>query len=196
MQTKWEEAESEKVCAFDIDGCLNDYPDPWVDFINKKLSTRYSGLNEAKRDVPYQLYKDLKYEYRESGIKAKLKARAGAAELTQKLKELGYMIMILTARPFDEHKTLFKQTTDFLRLRKIQYDGIIYGKQKHTEVIQRVPNLRFMVEDHRYNANMIAKWGYPVFLVDNKYNQGPLPEGVYRIKDLMEVLDYGFVTDP
>lgn len=195
MQSKWEDKQDEKICAIDIDGCLNYYPDPWVEFLNKKLCTKYKNLNETKRDIPYQLYKDLKYEYRESGVKATLKSRAGASELTKKLKELGYTIMILTARPFDEHKTLFKQTVDFLNLRKIQYDGIIFGEKKYVEVLMRAPNLRFMIEDHRYNANTVAKWGYPVFLVDNQYNQGSLQDKVIRISNLSEVLTYEFVTE-
>jgi uncharacterized HAD superfamily protein len=196
MHDKWAEAQDEKVAGIDIDGVLNYYPQPWVDFINKWLDTDFKDLNEVKANVPYQKYRDIKYEYRESGVKQKLKVRAGARELLQALKDRGYTNLILTSRPFNKHKTLFKQTTEWLRLGKLPYDGIIFGENKYQEILQKVPNLAFMIEDHRYYANMIAKWGYPVFLVDSPYNQGELVHGpgeVIRIKELSEVLTYDFV---
>lgn len=196
MHDKWAEAVEEKVCGLDIDGVLNYYPGPWVDFVNKWLDKSYKDLNEVKQNVPYQVYRDIKYEYRESGVKAKLKVRAGARELLQALKELGYTNIILTSRPFNKHKTLFKQTTEWLRLGKLAYDGVIFGENKYQEILQRAPNLKFMLEDHRYYANMIAKWGYTVFLMDNEYNQGELvqsPGRVIRIKELSEVLTSEYI---
>jgi uncharacterized HAD superfamily protein len=189
---KWLMANSEKLCAFDIDGCLNYYPDPWVDFLNDKLGTWYTDLNEAKASISYQEYKDIKYQYRESGVKRTLPVREGARKTLQQLKKNGYTILILTSRPFDKHKSLFKQTTDWLYANKLPYDGIIFGENKYLEVLTKAPTLRFMVEDHRYYANLIAKWGYRVYLVDNKYNQGDILPNVTRIKEIGDVLDYEF----
>lgn len=190
MLNRWEISEKEKVCGLDIDGVLNFYPDPWVEFLNERLNASFPDLKAVKASVPYQLYKDIKYEYRESGIKENLEVRPGAAELTSILKSLGYTIMILTARPFSKHKTLFKQTANWLTKNGIKYDGIIFGEDKYIQILQYVPNLRFMVEDHRYYANLIGRWGYPVFLVDNIYNQGELDKNVHRVKDLEEVIRY------
>jgi len=193
MQNRWEDEQDQKICAFDVDGVLNYYPDPWVEFINRNSAEKYRDLNDAKRNIPYQLYRDLKYEYRESGVKANLKVRAGAKETLKELKHMGYTILIITSRPFEEHKSLFKQTTDWLSKNKLPYDGIIFGKNKYVEVLTKAPNLRFLVDDHRYYANSVARWNYKAFLVDNQYNQGYLENGVYRIKDLREILDYEFV---
>lgn len=190
MQGRWEEKLNEKVVALDIDGVLNMYPDPWVNFLNNWLDTEYEDLNQVKNSVPYQKYRDIKWQYRESGVKATLPVREGAVELTKKLDALGYSIILLTSRPFNEHKSLFKQTTDFLTRNGFIYDGLIFGENKHTEILQRVPNLAFMVEDHRYYANMVSKWGYTTFLVNNLYNQGLIVEKVQRINELKEVLDY------
>jgi uncharacterized HAD superfamily protein len=190
MLTKWEQSESEKVCGVDIDGVLNYYPKPWVDFVNMKLGTSFNNLKEAKSAIPYQTYKDLKFEYRECGIKRTLPVREGAPETLQLLKELGYTIIILTSRPFSEHKTLYKQTTDWLDANNIPYDGIIFGEDKYLQILSKVPNLRFMIEDHRYYANLISKWGYTVFLVTNEYNVGKIGENVIRVDNIKEVLDH------
>lgn len=193
MLNRWEESLNEKICGLDLDGVLNYYPQPWVDFINQWLDTNFTDLNEAKSSIPYQTYRDLKYEYRESGYKTSLEVRAGAVELTKMLKEKKYTILILTSRPFHDHKSLFKQTVDWLQVNDLQFDGIIFGHNKHAEILNQAPSLRFMVEDHRYYANQVANWGYKAFLMNNRYNQGDLVKGVIRIERLKEVLSYDWV---
>lgn len=184
---KWNLKESERVCGVDIDGVLNYYPEPWVHYINAQLNTRFDSLLEAKMAVPYQIYKDLKYQYRSCGIKENLEVRAGAKEMLDGLKHLGYTILIITSRPFDEHRTLFSQTVNWFNKNQLPYDGIIFGKDKYQQIITQVPNLSFMIDDHRYYANLIAKWGYDVFLLDTMYNQGKTESKVSRIQDLSEI---------
>lgn len=190
MLNKWEEALNDKVCAFDIDGVLNYYPDPWVSFINDWLDTNFKDLNEAKNTIPYQKYRDIKYEYRESGYKSSLKIRAGASKITHRLKREGYTILNITTRPFHRHRGLFKLTTDWLNKGNVLFDGVVFGENKHIEVLSRAPNLKFMVEDHRYYANLVSQWGYRVYLLDNQYNQGSLLPNVKRIYRLEEILEH------
>lgn len=191
---RWSQDESTKICGLDIDGVLNLYPDPWVDYLNKQLGENFQDLNEAKEQVSYTAYKDLKWAYRESGIKATLEVRPGAKEVLERLKSMEYDILILTSRPFAQHPCLFKQTVDWLALRELPYDGIIFGDDKYVKVLTQVPNLRFLVDDHRYHAMQVARWGYNSFLVDNIYNQGDLDPKVHRIETLEEIFDYDFVS--
>lgn len=193
MQNKWDISTSEKVCAFDLDGILNYYPKTWVDYINATLCTSFKDLNEAKGAIPYSTYKTMKWQYRESGIKAKLEIRAGAKAVMDELQRRGYKILILTSRPFKKHKTLFKQTTSWLDQHQIPYDGIIFGDEKYVEVLTQVPHLRFLVDDHHYYAQSVAQWGYDTFLLNTPYNQAPVLEKVHRIDKLEEILDYEFV---
>lgn len=187
---RWERKETEKICSLDIDGILNYYPEPWVNFLNSKLCTNFSSLNEAKDTVPYQVYKNIKYEYRESGVKATLQIRPEAVELTRVLKASGFLILIITSRPFSEHKSLHKQTTDWLANNGIQYDGIVFGLDKYIEVLQKAPNLRFLADDHRYYCNLVSRWGYQTYLLDNPYNQGALHPNCTRVYNLLEIIDY------
>ncbi len=190
-QGRWEESINEKICALDIDGVLNYYPQPWLDFLNDWLDEDFKDLNNAKESIPYQQYREIKWEYRESGIKSRLAVREGAVDLTHRLKDKGYTIIVLTARPFHNHKSLFKQTIDWLHHNHLKYDGLIFGENKQIEVLSKAPNLEFFIEDHRAYANQLARWGYKVFLVNNRYNTGSLLPSVIRINELKEVFNHG-----
>lgn len=193
MLNKWEAEQGQRVCAFDIDGVLNYYPKTWVDYLNRVLNANFKDLNEAKRAIPYKTYKDLKWAYRESGEKAHLEVRAGAKEVLDRLHNMGYQILILTSRPFKEHKTLFKQTVDWLNAAGLHYDGIIFGEEKYVEVLTQAPGLRFLVDDHHYYCQSVSRWGYHTFLVNTTYNQGAVLPNVHRITELEEIFNYDFV---
>lgn len=191
MLERWELDQKALVCGFDIDGVLNNYPQSWLDFVYEQTGKVFLDLNELKSTLSYKEYKDLKYKYRESGYKGLLPASEHAAYTTQYLQNIGYHIVILTSRPFDKHPNLFRQTVDWLEYHEIAYDNLIANENKYVEVLSRYSNLKFFVDDHRYYANMIAKWGYKVFLLDNPYNQGQIEDSVERIQNLKEVIHYG-----
>ena len=196
QSNKWEVEKGKKVCYFDIDGVLNNYPECWLEFIRMKLPSKDSrteyilgDLNRAKHNIPYQEYKDLKWEYRESGYKENISITPMAPEITYDLHQRGYHIVIITARPVKEHPSLFKQTINWLQKNNIEFDDIIFDMDKHIAVLKRYPHLNFGVEDHRYYANLVASWGYHMYLLDNKYNQGDIHKNVTRIKSLVEILE-------
>lgn len=191
MKAVWEIKNSEKVCGIDIDGVLNYYPDCWVDFINDFLKTDYKDVDKAKDSITYNTYRSIKHEYRTSGIKENLKARDGASETTKRLKELGYDIIILTARPFDNYKTLMSQTIKWLDKNDIKYDSLIQDEHKHTKILEICPNMRFMVEDDGFIANCVAKWGYKVYLLENIYNarKQKKHKDIEVVKNLKEIIN-------
>ena len=193
MMRTWEEKEDELICYFDIDGVLNYYPDTWIEFLND--NKHKTGLHDAtdlqfaKVNIGYATYRQLKKEYRESGVKERLAVRAGAFSLIHKLKfERGYKIVIITSRPVRKHPSLFKQTINWLENNNIPYDDVIFAEDKHIEVLTRYPHLKFGVEDHRYYANLVGSWGYQMFLLKNQYNVGLLHENVTPINSLDEIL--------
>ena len=112
----WELKEKEKICCLDIDGVLMScYPKCWVDFINAHTGKKFKNLNEAKLSVAYDCYRELKKEYRTSGIKEMLPVNPQASNLTKALKDLGYTIIIMTARPAHKYPTLYTQTINWLK---------------------------------------------------------------------------------
>lgn len=190
----WDIKDKEKVCCFDIDGVLMScYPDCWVNFVNKELDTEHENLNFVKASVPYDIYRTLKEKYRLSGIKESFPADKDAAELTKALKQKGYVIIIVTARPVQKYPCLYQQTMNWLNKNNITYDLVYFGeKNKHVKILTDIHNLKFMVEDNSYIANQVARWGYRVFLLDNIYNRGltlePNVIKVYSLKDIMRYL--------
>ena len=190
----WVELKTKKVCAIDIDDTLSDSTPFWIAYVNDKLKTSFNDLDEMKNTLSYKQYKKLKKEYRVSGIKANIPALPGASELTKKLKERGYHIIIITARPANDYPELTKITNQWLRDNNIEYDGIIFDKDKHVKVLEKAPNLSFSVNDHYTEALLLAKWGYNTFLLDNRYNRRDHPNDfrgdIIRVNNLLEIIKY------
>lgn len=180
---KWEELESGRACGIDIDGVLNNYPKCWVDYINKKLHTSFDNLIDVKKKISHYQYTELKKEYRQSEYKAKIIPVDHAKSFLNFLRAKEFLVYILTARPV-ESMAITKQ---WLTSNRLLHDGVIYGDDKHNTIISSFPHLKFMVEDNRYLANLVAKWGYTVYLVSNQYNQGELHPNVVRVTDLMQI---------
>ena len=186
---KWEEKQKEKVCAVDIDGVLNYYPGPWLKYLADTIHRRlFTNLVEAKNEVAYQIYKNVKDAYRRSKEKANLPVKEGGGNFLATLEGLDYDIQILTKRPFTKIQGLYRLTVDWLRNNKLCYSGLISDPDKHVRILLEFPHLKFMVEDHRYIANLVGSWGYKVYLMDNIYNQGELHPMVKRVLDFDEIL--------
>ncbi len=188
----WEIKKEEKICIFDIDGVLNNYPQFWIDYVNLVTGSEFDDLNTMKNTLPYEKYRELKEQYRISGVKENLRANDQAAEVTARLKEQGYTIVIMSSRPADKYPTLYNQTVNWLKNNNIIYDYIIFGeKNKHAKILSELPQTKFIVEDNSYNANQISHWGYTVFLLNNKYNRDVLiDKNVYRIDNLLDIFNF------
>jgi len=126
--------------------------------------------------------------YRTCGVKETLTKRDGIDDVIKYLRDNDYWITIITSRPVHRHPQLTAQTIHWLD-KNIDYDEVVFEDSKFISVLSKYPFLRFGVEDNRYYANLIARWGYKMFLLDNKYNQGELNKNVIRISDIMEIVD-------
>lgn len=170
----------EKVIGIDIDGVLADYPNGFIKFISEETKTDLSKVVLNKYDL-YTIISDkipggaetlrkLKHKFRIEGHKKNLEVIPGAIDGMKYLKEKGYTIVLLTARPAKEYPRIFSDTIEWLKKYNIPYDAILFDEDKEKRIIKEFPNMKFMIEDAAQNANKIAPEGYKVFLLEKSYN--------------------------
>jgi len=176
-----------KIVGIDIDGVLGEHEKCFLDFINRKHPNKpFLSIKEFKFIVGIKIYEDFKSEYRQSGCKAEMEACEGAAEFTKKLKELGYVIIILSARPYEKYYTIYPDTLKFLKDKEIVFDNIVFDKDKHLKIIKEFPNLNFMIEDDVEISKQIADLGFKVFCKNYDMNH----HNIIPFKNLLTILKH------
>ncbi len=179
--------DNEKICALDLDDTLSHSTEFWIDYVNNETNNKFKTLKDIKETLSYTLYSRLKFQYRICGIKIDIKPINDALITTELLKKNGYKIIIITSRPYFEIPELGKITYNWLEKNKIIYDAVIFNKKKYIEIIQKYPNIKFYVDDNRNACNLVAKYGYLVFLLNNNFNQGDIEKNVVRIEKLSDI---------
>tara|TARA_Y100000389_G_scaffold166632_1_gene171480 strand:- start:380 stop:1351 length:972 start_codon:yes stop_codon:yes gene_type:complete len=172
---------SDKIAFVDIDGVLGKWPEKYIEFVNVQLGTRFTNLPELLLNTDKKLQLKLKEEYRLSGIKADLDVVDGSQEFLENLKEDGYDIILLTARPYKKYFRIYSDTLAWLDKNKFVYDAIIFDEEKEKYIINRfdTENVKFVIDDDISNAKKLTKAGFNVYLKTNKaYYEG------YDIQDL------------
>ena len=109
------------------------------------------------------------------------------------LREQGYKIMLLTARPYEQYKRIFADTMEWLESNNLPYDSIIFDEKKEERLIREFgkDRIEFFIDDVVGNANTISRLGAPCYLITRPYNVGKeLAEGVTRINKLEEVMKH------
>jgi dimeric dUTPase (all-alpha-NTP-PPase superfamily) len=139
---------SDKVCAFDIDGVLTDYPRCWVEYCCKRLGNDYlSGCTspyKAKERLhryenPVTLSK-MRHEYRSSGLKAAQQpTQDNIAHIFECLRKLDYKIVLISARPFEKYPRIFLDTLRWLQSNNLEADAILFDKNKHVTITKYFP---------------------------------------------------------
>lgn len=187
--------EGKKIVGIDIDGVLADYPRSFLDFINAELGTafspeditEYSGIYDLC-GIPTDLGIQLKNKYRETGQKRFIPVCKGVQEFIAFLREEGYAIVLLTARPYQTYKRIFAGTIEWLKKNGIHYDMVIFDENKEEALINEFGSkVEFFVEDNPSNAKKISRLGIKCYLVEHPYNRTFSQEGVAKVKDLEEL---------
>ena len=173
--------DDKNVVAIDIDGVLAQYPEGFMDFIREQTGMKFINFVQKGDlyddlapffDGDYKAVKDLKHAYRSSGAKANLPMVEGASLALHDLRQMGYSIVLLSARPYKEYPRIFADTIEWLNKNDIPYDAILWDENKEDRIVKEFPHMKFLVEDNLSNAKKVAKRGYPVFLFDYPSNQG------------------------
>ena len=203
---KWEVSNlAETVIAVDLDGVLAEYPDHFVNWVYEAKLTKSEKrqydrdlhfgepmtvlpLHWLKNHLSFNRYRALKSEYRKGGYELMMPPTYGAKSFIEWAKGIA-TVVVITARPTEEYINCVTDTYDWLEKNGLRVDHVLFSANKHVEVLEKYPHTLFMVEDHRYLANLVARWGYPVFLIDTPYNEGDTLPGVLRAPTLQWIMN-------
>lgn len=166
----------ENIAICDIDGILYPWPETFLEFITEREfnpfnEVRFNNLEEFEKYFDLKKQLELKDAYRKSGIKANADVVDGAIEFTYKLKELGYTIILVTARPYQKYQRIYADTLQWLNKHDIKFDAIIWNEDKEKYLIENFPSAKFIIEDDYKNALKLSNAGFKVFLKNTIYNE-------------------------
>lgn len=184
-----------KKAIIDIDGVLNYYPTPQIEYFNKCLDSNFNTLSEIKEHVGYGMYKVLKEGYRNSDHKHNAPAREHARELLQWLRDNNYLIYIITARQLFKYNQLEK-TINWLNKNNLVYDYIYCTQKKDFTIFEKFGFVQFVIDDNCDNLDKIYQINSTLdeskecyyFNVINEENKNRNTQAL-RVTSLQSVID-------
>jgi hypothetical protein len=189
------------VVALDIDGTLGDYHGHFLDFAKKYFNEDMPDpkeINPGKHlwehmGVERHEYREAKLAYRQGGWKRWMPVYDGASELTQSIRNLGAEVWITTTRPYLRLDNIDPDTREWLRRNSIEYDAVLFGDRKYTELVRQVGASRVIavVDDLPECLSEAAGNGIRnLWLRDQPYNQHFKPRWADRVDDLWDLQGY------
>jgi hypothetical protein len=170
-----------KVVVTDLDGCIATLG-PWakVASANGNAEKMLLDLEKLKEDF-----------YRRGGF-LDLDPIEGAVEGIKKIREMGFKLVIITARPHWQYKRVYSDTMRWLQKHGVEYDLILFAKDKAEALFESVYPARplFFVEDRPKHAVELASIGTRVMFFDNGQHDsmGVTHDLVTRVSSWPEIL--------
>jgi hypothetical protein len=178
----------EKIIGFDIDGVLTDDSNIWreklSEYTGKELEIEKKSYNFAEAfGIEEETLKEFFVE-KGKEVYREVKPQKEMIKLLNKLKEDGFEIHLITARPEKE------VTIEWLNKYKVPHDSINFKKKKGNLVKQK--NIKLFIEDSEKNAKEIAEKNIPVVLVDKYHNQKAEKgnEHIYKLNNPNEIENF------
>ena len=178
-----------RVVISDLDNCIADLRD-WQAEVHAVQKNGPAG------DRMLQLFEDMKSEFYRGGGFRTMSAIPGAVEGLKEIREMGYKIVLVTARPYRQHKRVYGDTLHWLKQHGVPYDLLLFKKDKAeavTEYVFPATPVAF-VEDRMKHALEVTQVGVPVLLLTYEYNQSlpdhPLIDRVQGWTDIVDRIRY------
>lgn len=172
------------VVVLDVDGVLADA---------SLLDREVMSVERPTKAETLKAREFMKKEHRQAGRYAELPLIPGAVEGVNRLKDAGCKIVIITSRPYHQHKRLYGDTQHWLEEHGIPFDLLIFNRDKAEAIAEHVFPARpwFCVEDRLKHAMELAELGIPVVLLGETCDDGitdiPL---VTRVASWMEIAEW------
>lgn len=173
------ELSGELVVAVDIDECLADFVGGFTDWCTNKYGRFDVAEIESAENEPK------KTEFYATGGFSSLRPIPGAAAVIRDFRRIGVKVVIITARPRRQHKNVEPQTIEWLRRHGIEYDLIIFERDKSEALCEYVlpATVLGFVEDRRKHAVEIAMLGVSVlWMVNSAETDREIPDALANIQ--------------
>jgi phosphoserine phosphatase len=198
------------IVAVDIDGTLGDHYehtarfaemwtghdikyDPvqgWPDDANKFQFHRALGVSK-------NTYRKIKLAYRQGGMKRSMPCYEGASELTRVLRKNKIEVWICTSRPYLRLDNIDPDTRHWLSRNRIQYDNIIYGDRKYSDLVRHVGKGRVVavLDDLPEMCAQATRAGIHPIMIRRPHNEGSgyvgdivetLTEAQFRLRGMVD----------
>lgn len=150
-----------KLAVIDIDGIVCNHSSA---FLSRSI---YRTVHEFKT-ADINAYNQLKHEFRTSGFKRNAPVINGAQEFLKNLKDNGYLILLLTARPYEKIIRIYADTLYWLESNSIIYDFLFFNKNKEQFIIDNLSpeQVKFCLDDDIENVNKLALY-FTTYLMPN-----------------------------
>lgn len=167
------------VVAFDIDGVLGDYHSHFMNFCRQYFGipleiADYNGSCDFEDWLGLTRieYREAKLAYRQGGNKRWLPSFPGASEAVRSIRNDGVETWIATTRPWQRLDNIDPDTREWLRRAGIEFDGLLYGDDKYSQLAAAVDPERVVavVDDLALQCRLAEKNGllaYQVYRVSN-----------------------------
>lgn len=184
------------IVAIDIDGTMGDYhghflafaerwfgkPMPNADQINPGLNLyKFMGVTKAS-------YREAKLAFRQGGWKRWMPVYPWASWLTENIQSAGAEVWICTTRPYLRLDSIDPDTREWLRRNGIQYNAVLFGDDKYTELKRQAgARVAAILDDLPEMLTRAADIGFkPLYIRNQPYNQDYMGRA-HRFNDLNAV---------
>lgn len=136
------------VVLVDLDGVLNEYPGPYLEFIRGKTGVEWAWEN-LKRRENREVDQRWKHEYRTSGIKRRLPAIQDNVEAVRSLAAHGHDIVIMSQRPYHKYLRIYGDTLFWLAEHNVPFRKLVFveSKEDRLQFADLKDRISFAVDD-------------------------------------------------
>lgn len=179
-----------KKLAVDIDDTLNNWLEICVTLANEYTGQKQRYVDMAEYGIR-NLFgwsieeKELFWEKWEITSYAKASLQPGAVEVLTALRELGWQIVILTAR--QGRPAVRAVTEKWLNNNNVPYDELVFDRNK--DVYCDKHGITVLIEDAPHNILPCLDMGVKVFMPDRPYNKRIIRDKVHRFSNWSEITD-------
>lgn len=160
------------VIIVDLDGVLNEYPGPFVEYANSQLQiwdewVSWEWLNKPENRG---LLTQLKHGYRQSGIKRRLPPITANVQAVQELAAKGYDIVLMSTRPAKQYSNIYGDTLYWLKHHDVPFRKLWFVEDKELQIV--IGNIRdrvvFAVDDDPDNVDKLRDLGIKTYFVTKR----------------------------